>query len=61
VAEVTLFDVYHGDQVPQGKKSLAFRISYQSPGRTLTDEEVNKEQEKIFDRLHHELGASLRT
>ena len=61
VAEVTLFDVYHGDQVPHGKKSLAFRISYQSPGRTLTDEEVNKEQEKIFDRLHHELGASLRT
>ena len=60
VAEVTLFDVYIGDQVPQGKKSLAFRIAYQSPSRTLTDDEVNKEQEKILDRLHRDLGATLR-
>ena len=60
VARVTLFDVYIGEQVPPGKKSLAYRILYQSPSRTLTDEEVNKEQEKILQRLHHELGATLR-
>jgi len=60
VARVTLFDVYIGEQVPPGKKSLAYRILYQSPRRTLTDEEVNKEQEKILQRLHRELGATLR-
>jgi len=60
VAQVTLFDVYTGDQVPHGKKSLAFRIVYQSPSRTLTDDEVNKEQNRILDRLLHDLGATLR-
>jgi len=59
-AEVTLFDVYAGDQVPQGKKSLAFRIAYQSPKRTLTDEEVNKEQERLLRQLTDQLGATLR-
>jgi phenylalanyl-tRNA synthetase beta chain len=60
VARVTLFDAYAGEQVPRGKKSLAFRIVYQSPSRTLTDEEVNEEQQRILDRLHRELGATLR-
>ncbi|MDY6916887.1 MAG: phenylalanine--tRNA ligase subunit beta [Chloroflexota bacterium] len=59
-AQVTLFDVYTGDRVPAGRKSLAFRIAYQSPGRTLTDEQVNKEQEKLLKRLQREAGATLR-
>ena len=61
VTSVALFDVYVGEQVPAGKKSLAYRITYQSPGRTLTDEEVNKVQQQILKRLAAELGASLRT
>jgi phenylalanyl-tRNA synthetase beta chain len=60
VARVTPFDVYSGGQVPVGKKSLAYRILYQSPSRTLTDEEVNQAQGKILDRLQRELGATLR-
>ena len=59
-ARVTLFDVYTGKQVPQGKKSLALSISYQSPDRTLTDKEVDKAQGKILERLTKELGATLR-
>jgi phenylalanyl-tRNA synthetase beta chain len=59
-ARVTLFDVFTGKQVPQGKKSLALSISYQSPDRTLTDEEVDKAQGKILERLTKELGATLR-
>jgi phenylalanyl-tRNA synthetase beta chain len=59
-ARVTLFDVYTGKQVPQGKKSLALSISYQSIDRTLTDEEVDKAQGKILERLTKELGATLR-
>ena len=60
VMMVTLFDVYTGKQVSHGKKSLAFRIEYQSPSRTLTDEEVNIDQQKTLDRLSKELDATLR-
>ncbi len=60
VKEVTLFDVYTGKQVPTGKKSLAYSITFQSPEYTLTDEEVDEVQHKILDRLASRLGASLR-
>jgi phenylalanyl-tRNA synthetase beta chain len=60
VSQVTLFDVYSGDKVTKGKKSLAFSIRYQSPERTLTDEEVNHAQQEIIERLQRELGATIR-
>ncbi|MFC1860524.1 phenylalanine--tRNA ligase subunit beta [Chloroflexota bacterium] len=60
VNQVTLFDVYSGEQFARGKKSLAYRIAFQSPAHTLTDEEVNKVQQKILDKLFGELGAVLR-
>ncbi|MDI6814697.1 MAG: phenylalanine--tRNA ligase subunit beta [Dehalococcoidales bacterium] len=61
VARVTIFDVYSGEQVPPGKKSLAYRITFQSPTHTLTDEEVNRVQQQILDKLSQELGATLRS
>ena len=61
VEQVSLFDVYSGNQVPSGRKSLACRITYQSLEHTLTDEEVNKVQQKILDKLSRELGATLRS
>ncbi len=60
VSEVELFDVYSGKQVPEGKKSLAYRIVYQSATHTLKDIEVNKVQEQILRRLTNELGVTLR-
>jgi phenylalanyl-tRNA synthetase beta chain len=60
VTEVALFDVYSGGQLTAGKKSLAYRITFQSPTHTLTDDEVNKVQQKILDKLSKRLGASLR-
>jgi len=45
VTEVVVFDVYVGEQVTPGKKSLAYRIVFQSPTHTLTDEEVNRVQQ----------------
>jgi len=60
VSEVTIFDVYSGEQVAPGKKSLAYRVVYQSPTHTLTDEDVNKVQQQILERLAKELGATLR-
>jgi phenylalanyl-tRNA synthetase beta chain len=60
VEQAEIFDVYSGEQVPQGKKSLAYRVSYRSPEHTLTDEEVNGVQQQIVDRLKKGLGAVLR-
>ena len=61
VNQATIFDVYAGEQVPPGKKSLAYRVTFQSPTHTLTDEEVNEVQQQILSKLSHELGATLRT
>ena len=61
VNKVDIFDVYTGEQVPPGKKSLAYSITFQSPNHTLTDQEVNRVQQQILKRLSRELGASLRT
>mgnify|MGYP001088129140 CR=1 FL=1 len=60
VKEVTLFDLYRGEQIPEGKKSFALRIVYQSAQRTLTDEDVEQTQQQMLDRLQQELGATLR-
>ena len=60
VRSARLFDVYSGPQVPPGKKSLAFSISYQAADHTLTDEEVRRQQERILTRLRGEVGAELR-
>ncbi|MEX2247076.1 MAG: phenylalanine--tRNA ligase subunit beta [Dehalococcoidia bacterium] len=61
VREARVFDVYIGDQVPTGKKSIAFAVTYQSDEHTLTDDEVAKAQGKIVERLRREFGAELRT
>ncbi len=60
VKHATIFDVYVGEQVPPGKKSFAYRITFQSPDYTLTDEEVNRVQQQILDKLSSKLGATLR-
>ncbi len=61
VRSVVLFDVYRGEQVGAGKKSLAYRLTYQADDRTLTDREVAKLRGKIIRRLERELGATLRS
>jgi len=61
VAGMQLFDLYEGKQVPEGKKSMAIRLTYQSAGQTLKDEEVDKVQKRILERLSKELGAALRS
>lgn len=61
VRSVSIFDVYTGPPVPAGRKSLAFSISFGSDKKTLTDEDVSRERERIVARLKSELGAELRT
>ena len=61
VSDMQLFDLYEGKQVPEGKKSMAFRLTYQAADHTLKDEEVDKVQQRILERLSKELGATLRS
>ena len=60
VVGTTPFDVYSGEGIAQGKKSVAYRISFQSPSVTLTTEQVNRAQQDILRRLQRELSAELR-
>ena len=60
VDSVRLFDVYEGEQVPEGKKSLAYTITYHSATETLTDKAVNALHDEVVKRLNQELGAELR-
>ena len=57
---VELFDIYTGDQIPDGSKSLAFRVSYRSPDRTLADRDVQKARRGIVRRLQSQFRATLR-
>jgi phenylalanyl-tRNA synthetase beta chain len=57
---VSLFDVFEGDPVPEGKRSLAFALDLRSPDRTLTDEEADRVVRAVAERLAAELGAVLR-
>jgi phenylalanyl-tRNA synthetase beta chain len=59
--EVKVFDVYQGAPIPVGKKSLAYRLKFQSPDRSLTDEEVNAHYEKILSHLTKKLEVELRS
>ncbi len=58
--EARVFDVYHGGQIPDGKKSIAIRVAFQSPERTLTDEDAQVIRERIVDALTGAFGAELR-
>ena len=58
--KVDLFDLYQGQGIPDGKKSLALSMMYQNAERTLTDEEVNQVHFNLVKRLQKDLAVSLR-
>jgi phenylalanyl-tRNA synthetase beta chain len=55
-----LFDVYEGPQVGDGKRSLAYRLTFRAPDRTLSDADVSKVRAKIVRGLEFELKATIR-
>jgi phenylalanyl-tRNA synthetase beta chain len=57
---VEFFDLYRGKSIGPGRKSIAFRMVFQSPERTLTNEEVNEHRDAIVAQLTEELAAKLR-
>src|SRR6266508_2048764 len=58
--ELRVFDVYRGGQIPEGKKSIAFSVAFQSPERTLSDEDARELRERIVAALAERFGAELR-
>ncbi|MBC6419193.1 MAG: phenylalanine--tRNA ligase subunit beta [Prochloron sp. SP5CPC1] len=58
---VELFDVYTGDNVPTGSRSLAFRLKYRGSDHTLTDEEVEQVQDKVRKALESQFQVTLRS
>jgi len=58
--EMRAFDVYRGDQIGPGKKSIAFSVAFQSPSRTLTDEDAAALRNRMVERLETAFGAQLR-
>ncbi len=60
VTNVRLFDLYRGDQIGAGKKSLAYSLTYQAADKTMTDAEAAAIRKKIVKRLEQEVGAKLR-
>jgi phenylalanyl-tRNA synthetase beta chain len=60
VSEVSLFDVYQGDKMEAGKKSLALKVTLQPREQTLTDKDIEAVGQAIIDKVAKETGASLR-
>ncbi len=58
--EATLFDIYQGKGIPEGKKSVAFNLVLRSDDRSLTSEEADADVKSILETLEKELGAVLR-
>ena len=58
--EVNLFDVYEGENIEKGKKSVALNLTYQSIEATLTDDHLNQQVEDIVTHLESKFSAKLR-
>jgi phenylalanyl-tRNA synthetase beta chain len=58
--EARVFDIYHGEQVGDGRKSVAIHLAFQSPERTLTEEDASVARERIVAALSERFGAELR-
>ena len=60
IVEIVLFDIYRGNGVDNGKKSLAFRVLLQDTKKTLTDEEADSVTKKLIKILENKFEAELR-
>jgi phenylalanyl-tRNA synthetase beta chain len=57
---VAIFDLYKGEHIPPGQKSIAIRVRYRSQDKTLTDNEVSRFHERVISHLTNELKVSIR-
>ena len=60
IRDIDLFDIYEGEEIPRGKKNLAFHLIYQAEDRTLSSKEIDQIQNKIILALEKEIGWEVR-
>ena len=60
VSDVELFDIYRGEQIGEGKKSMAFKIRFEPDDKALTPEDIERFVKKILGNLKFKLGAEIR-
>ena len=60
LSDIELFDVYRGENVEDGKKSMAYKLTFMDPSKTLTEEEVMTEFNKIIDKVNNTYHSSIR-
>ena len=60
ISDISLFDVYQGDKLPEGKKSYAISLKLQDASKTLTENQIEKIMTKVQNTLEKEVGATLR-
>ncbi|WLR60776.1 phenylalanine--tRNA ligase subunit beta [Guptibacillus hwajinpoensis] len=60
LVDIQLFDVYQGEHLDEGQKSLAFSLRYYNPEQTLTEEEVKKAHDRVLTAVEEQFGAALR-
>ncbi|WP_042146267.1 phenylalanine--tRNA ligase subunit beta [Paucisalibacillus sp. EB02] len=61
VKQVNVFDLYKGENLPEGKKSVAYNLLYQDPEKTLVDEEVEKSYQEIIQAVNEKYNAYVRS
>ena len=61
IKDISIFDLYEGDNIPLGKKSLAFRVIIQSDSKTLTENDINTVSNNIIKTVEEKTGSKLRS
>ena len=61
IKTVKVFDVYEGDNIPEGKKSIALNVAIQSSEKTLKDEDLDKINQLIISTVEEKTGAKIRS
>ena len=61
IKDVRIFDVYQGDNIESGKKSIAFNVTLEPKEKTLSDNEIEEVSKKIISTVEETTGATLRS
>ena len=61
IKKVTTFDVFEGQNIPKGKKSIAINVVMQAADKTLTEKDLDQVSEKIISTVEDETGATIRS
>ena len=61
ITNVKIFDLYQGENIPEGQKSIALNVTIQSSERTLNDEDLEKVNQLIISTVEKKIGAKIRS